>query len=366
MQISDILQQVPFFKSLSENDIEYVVQKLEFKTYNTGAYICKIDEPGDKMFIIISGGVRVMIIDADESETEVAQLDAGNYFGEMALLTNEPRTASVLTRESSEMFILHKKDFDEIVERFPIMQIELGKIMSQRLKQNLAKAMEMSKKAASRNIEQKTATGKLSPEKTVVDLMGFCDQKSLSGDIILKSGDQTGTISYDGGQIIKVILGSKQDDEALDELLGWEGGTFTIKPREVSFDELIGGGAPVSDDGGDNNTILVVSNSLVVRKLLERKLSEMSFTVKAAKNISSAIDIISNQAPKIVIADMKFDDGNVTALSAKIHEKADVPIVVISDGNMSPDLQKLSSSNNVKVTSSHDIAEVAKIVKDIA
>ena len=112
MQISEILQQVPFFKSLSEDDIEYVVQKLEFKTFNSGAYICKVDEPGDKMFIIISGGVKVMIIDAEDSEQEVAQLDAGNYFGEMALLTNEPRTASVATRESSEMFILHKKEHE--------------------------------------------------------------------------------------------------------------------------------------------------------------------------------------------------------------------------------------------------------------
>ena len=226
MQVQEILQQVPFFKTLSESDIETIVKRLEFKTFVPNTYVCRINEPGDKMFIIISGSVKVCIYDAENQEQVVAKLEAGNYFGEMALLTDEPRTASVITTAPAEMFILHQKDFNDMLDLFPSIQIELGKIMSKRLRQNLAKAMELSKKAASKKIEQKTASGRLSPSKSLADIMGFCDQKNLTGDIVIENNGQKGTMTYDAGQIIKVKLGSTEDDEALDELLEWEGGTF--------------------------------------------------------------------------------------------------------------------------------------------
>jgi CRP-like cAMP-binding protein/CheY-like chemotaxis protein len=359
MQVQEILQQVPFFKTLSESDIETIVKRLEFKTFVPSTYVCKINEPGDKMFIIISGAVKVCIYDADNQEQVVAKLEAGNYFGEMALLTDEPRTASVITTDPSEMFILHQKDFNDMLDLFPSIQIELGKIMSKRLRQNLAKAMEMSKKAASKKIEQKTASGRLSPTKSLADIMGFCDQKNLTGDILIENNGQKGTLTYDAGQIIKVKLGTTEDDEALDQLLDWEGGTFKIIPREVSFDELIGG-----DESSSEDITLVVSNSLVVRKLLERKLSSMGKIVKTARNISSAIDIINQSSPSMVIADMKFDDGNAANLGKGMREKSNCPMIVISDGKVSSDIIELAKTDqNVKVTNSHDLSEVTRFIE---
>ena len=136
---------------------------------------------------------------------------------------------------------------------------------------------------------------------------------------------------------------------------------FKIIPREVSFDELIGG-----DEGPKEDIALVVSNSLVVRKLLERKLSSMGKTVKTARNISSAIDIINQASPSMVIADMKFDDGNAASLGKGMREKSDCPMIVISDGKVSSDIIELAKSDNkVKVTSSHDISEVSKYIESL-
>lgn len=373
MQVNEILQQVPFFKTLSENDIEFVVTKLDFKTYDAGQAIVRVNEAGDKMFIIISGKVRICIIGADGEEQEVAQLDAGSYFGEMALLTDEPRTASVYTSAPSEMFILDKKGFDDVIVKFPAIQIELGKIMSQRLRQNLAKAMEMTKKAAKKEIVQKTAAGKITPEKNIVEIMAFCDQKGLTGDVEIESAGRKGHLSFDSGQLLSMQAGDKKDDEALDEMLGWEEGTFVIKPREVSFDELIGSdevevsSAPSESESvsiPEDDSILIVSNSLVVRKLLERRLSELKYKVRPVKNIAAAKGVLDSVSPKGIVADMKFDDGSVSELAGHFRAHSQNPIVIISDGKLSSDIESLVSGDAaIFTTKSHDISEVTDKVK---
>lgn len=375
MQVNEILHQVPFFKALSESDIEQVVSKLTFKTYDTGQAICRIDEPGDKMFIIISGKVRICILDNFGEEQEVAQLDAGNYFGEMALLTGEPRTATVYTAEPAEMFILGKGEFENIIDMFPLIQLELNKIMSQRLRQNLAKAMEMTKKAAKKEIVQKTAAGKLSPEKSIVEIMAFCDQKGLTGDVEIDSNGNKGHLSFDSGQILSMSAGTLKDDEALDEMLGWDEGTFVIKPREVSFDELLGAdaveapadsGAAEAAKPAEDDSILVVSNSLVVRKLLERKLQSMNKTVKAAKNLASAKNSVEAIIPKCIVADLKFDDGTAKELAEYFRGKTENHIVVITDGKVPSDLQLYANGQaNIHLTASHDIAEVTDHINRI-
>jgi DNA-binding NtrC family response regulator len=148
----------------------------------------------------------------------------------------------------------------------------------------------------------------------------------------------------------------------LDELLTWEEGTFTIKPKEISFDELVGSG----DIQELSNLALVVSNSLVVRKLLERKLGEKGFVVKTAQNIATAGNLLQSDRPKVVIADTKFEDGNMGDLGKKVTESSDCPIVVISDGKIPDDVKAyLSSHPKSKTTNSHDINEVIQIVSSI-
>jgi len=364
MVVGDVIKKIPFFEGLSESDLKYITTKLRFMNYPTSSTICKIDDPGDQMFLIISGNVKICIYDANNTEQIVANLKGGDYFGEMALLTGEPRTATVITTEPSEMFILHKDQFDEILTRFPSIQLVLGKIMSQRLRQNLAKAMEMSKKAASKNVVQKTASGKLDENKTIGDVMGFCDQKALTGDIKVQHGSLNATISYDGGQIMYVRCGAKKDDEALDEILEWETGTFQIIPREISFEALIGEEKKTSEP---DNSILIVSNSLVVRRLLEKKIQQLGYVVRTARNVTSAIETIYESHPKLVIADLKFDDGSILNLNDEVSGKGvETNFIVLGDENVSESVHQLVDSNkSVHLTESHDVSTILKLVQAI-
>lgn len=233
--------------------------------------------------------------------------------------------------------------------------------------------MEMTKKAAKKEIVQKTAAGKLSPEKSIVEIMAFCDQKGLTGDVEIDSNGRKGHLSFDSGQILSMGAGSLKDDEALDEMLAWDEGTFVIKPREVSFDELLGSDvvdAPVSASSSaaaaEDDSVLVVSNSLVVRKLLERRLQSMDKKVKAAKNIASAKNIVESLIPKCIVADLKFDDGSAKELAEYFRGKTQNHVVIITDGKIPNDLQLfVNGESNIHLTASHDIAEVTDHIKSI-
>ena len=60
-QISEVLKKVPFFRSLGKDGISFIVERLKFKPFDSDELICKIGDPGDKMWIVISGHVKVVV-----------------------------------------------------------------------------------------------------------------------------------------------------------------------------------------------------------------------------------------------------------------------------------------------------------------
>ena len=72
IQISKILHDVPIFRMLGKESINFIVERLKFKTYDDNQTICKIGDPGDTMYIIISGAVDIIIQDTSGNEQVVA------------------------------------------------------------------------------------------------------------------------------------------------------------------------------------------------------------------------------------------------------------------------------------------------------
>jgi CRP-like cAMP-binding protein len=135
------IKKVPFLANLGSEGTDFIVSRLESKSFQADESICTIGDPGDRMYIIINGKVKVVVyLENSKEETIIRYLEDGDYFGELSLLTGEPRSASVMTTEPSEMYVLRKADFDAAVERFPSIILSMGKIMSQRLLATLEKA----------------------------------------------------------------------------------------------------------------------------------------------------------------------------------------------------------------------------------
>ena len=132
-RIRDALQNVLMFRNLPLEAIDLIAEKLQVVEFAKDVTIFGIDDPGDCMYIIKSGEVK--IIAGEDGVGEVlAFLGRGNYFGEMALLTGEPRSASVVTSLDTELFKLTKSNFDYLLAKHPSIALTLSHVLSQRLR----------------------------------------------------------------------------------------------------------------------------------------------------------------------------------------------------------------------------------------
>ncbi len=132
-RIRDAIQNVLIFRDLSLEEIDLIAEKLQLVKFPKDTVIFNIDDPGDCMYIIKLGEVKV-VAGVGSSGEILAYLGRGNYFGEMALLTGEPRSASVVTVMDSEIFVLTKQDFDYLLKKYPSIALTLSHVLSQRLR----------------------------------------------------------------------------------------------------------------------------------------------------------------------------------------------------------------------------------------
>lgn len=132
-RMRDALQNVLMFRDLSAEAIDLIASKLRLVQYPKDFTIFRIDDPADCMYVIKSGEVKV-IAGVDEDDEVLAYLTRGNYFGEMALLTGEPRSATVMTSLDSELLMLTKQDFEYLLTRHPSIAVTLSHVLSQRLR----------------------------------------------------------------------------------------------------------------------------------------------------------------------------------------------------------------------------------------
>jgi len=126
------LRRAPLFASLNDEELLQVCRRLESKRVPRGGVICTEGEPGDAFYIIRSGAVIVFTTREGE-EKRLNELYRGDFFGEMALLTGEPRSATVRALLDVDLLVLSKHSFEEIIREYPLVNIFLSRVLSHRL-----------------------------------------------------------------------------------------------------------------------------------------------------------------------------------------------------------------------------------------
>ncbi len=112
------LRRIELFNPLSEAEIEKLAQSLQPVPFSAGEVLTRQGAEAHWLYVIASGTVSVRVRH-DELEREVARLGPGQYFGEMGLLTGEPRTATVVAVEAVECFRLDKQSFQALISERP-------------------------------------------------------------------------------------------------------------------------------------------------------------------------------------------------------------------------------------------------------
>ena len=127
------LKRNSLFGPLGEDVLAEIVSALKLIQMEKGDVVLRADEPGDSLYLIRNGRVRIASKAAAHSEKAVAYLGRGDAVGELALLTGEPQAFSAIADTPCEFLTLTKADFDMILEKHPLIGIHLSRALSKRL-----------------------------------------------------------------------------------------------------------------------------------------------------------------------------------------------------------------------------------------
>ena len=134
MDEKELLQTVPLFSELSEEAIASLGHLAARRRYPKDTVVFFENEEGDSLFMILEGRIKVTILGDDGREIILTMLGEGDLFGEMALLDNEPRSATAIAVEESELLLLHRNDFQTTLMDNPAISAALIKVLSARLR----------------------------------------------------------------------------------------------------------------------------------------------------------------------------------------------------------------------------------------
>jgi transcriptional regulator with AAA-type ATPase domain/polyferredoxin len=129
----DVLASTELFRDFSHNSLANTVSIAEQQVLGEGVTIFKQGDPAKTFCVVISGRVKVYLVFSDGAEKTLTELGPGEGFGEMALLTGEPRSASVKTLSPTSLLILSKNYFDQLCEINPEISAGFLKILSKRV-----------------------------------------------------------------------------------------------------------------------------------------------------------------------------------------------------------------------------------------
>ncbi len=128
------LRGINLFQGLSVSELAAVASVTEDVVYPQGEAVIKEGDPGESMYLIIKGEVAVIESQGIDSEIELDRIGPGDYFGEMALLEDAPRSATIRTEQESRLLVLHKLEFAEIVREYPQIALQICKELSGRMR----------------------------------------------------------------------------------------------------------------------------------------------------------------------------------------------------------------------------------------
>ena len=129
------LQNIPLFSGLDDNELDEIVAITSKRSYPKNNIIINEGDETDSLYLIISGKVKVILSDEDGKEITICILEPNDYFGELSLIDDEPRSARVVTTEQCQFCIIHKSDFNHVLDNNPGLVRNMMKGLSKRLRQ---------------------------------------------------------------------------------------------------------------------------------------------------------------------------------------------------------------------------------------
>ncbi|MFO1195598.1 MAG: Crp/Fnr family transcriptional regulator [Burkholderiaceae bacterium] len=129
------LRRVPLFSGLSEQQLEQLAAGSARRSFPKGRTIVSEGEPSQSMYILLAGRAKVQRSDSEGKEVILAVLGSGEFFGEMSLIDDSPRSASVITLEPCEFMAVSKDAFKSMLMQSPDVAMNVMRGLVRRLRE---------------------------------------------------------------------------------------------------------------------------------------------------------------------------------------------------------------------------------------
>lgn len=133
-----VLKQVPIFHDLKSKEIAEVEKIIHHRNYKKDEPIFRMGDPGLGMYIIVEGSVEIVEDDESRTRRQLAVLDEGSFFGDLALLDEAPRSASAVALVDCDILGFFRPDFLDLLYRKPKLGIKilfaLARVIGERLR----------------------------------------------------------------------------------------------------------------------------------------------------------------------------------------------------------------------------------------
>ena len=131
---SNLLGKIPMFEDLAADDLEKVNVLMHRKTFPTGVNIITVAQPGDLVYILLEGTVKIYVDQLDGSEVILAFLGPGDTFGEMSMVDSAGRSANVVALEDCICLLMDRTAFHQCLKSTKGLSYNLVRLMSRRLR----------------------------------------------------------------------------------------------------------------------------------------------------------------------------------------------------------------------------------------
>lgn len=208
----DILRKLEIFEPLNEDSLRDLSAQLQLKEFTANKIVLKKGEPGTSLYIVLEGRVAVI---GEEGQT-LSEMSVGDIFGEMSLLSGEPVTTTIHSREHTRLATLSSKDFKHVLNRYPVLQVFFYRMLVERAQANTMRAGTISS----------GMTGRLS-EINAVELFQLINSSQKTGKVQLVLDDGNAVVAFNEGELIDTQYRNLEGKEAFFALLAKSEGTFT-------------------------------------------------------------------------------------------------------------------------------------------
>ncbi|MDD3844911.1 MAG: ATPase, T2SS/T4P/T4SS family [Syntrophorhabdaceae bacterium] len=303
------LKNTELFRALEDGDLEKLSTKLRERVYPPNTAIVREGASGDAMFIIKNGQVEVKKREQNLGvDLTIATLGMGACFGEMALLTGKPRSATVMAIAATELFVLEKKDFDALLLEHPSISISINKIVAERIEEmNTQKSMGV----------VLMQTLRIDPDFITV----------IPEPVALKY--RMLATSYGNGSLT-IAMVNPQDIIALDEARKLIKAKFT---KSIALDQVI-----VTDE--DFKQFMEGEYKIITKPLVEEK---------PEVNLDDFLDSMDHIQSDIM-KDVEFDDGqdDDSGITDLAREAEGAPIIRLTNNIIAMALKKGASDIHIE------------------